>query len=62
MTVQLAGAKYRAWEDESAQRTPERRALRGRLDAALEALQLSEREDCQVLSGRSGIQIRCQQP
>jgi hypothetical protein len=49
LTVQLAGAKYRAWEDESAQRTAERRALRRRLDAALEALQLSEREDCQVL-------------
>jgi STIP1 family protein 1 len=44
---ELAGAKYRAWEDESAQRTAERRALRRRLDAALEALQLSEREDCQ---------------
>lgn len=51
LTAQLAGAKYRAWEDESAQRTAERRALRRRLDAALEALQLSEREDCQVLSG-----------
>ena len=51
LTAQLAGAKYRAWEDESAQRTAERRALRRRLDAALEALQLSEREDCQVPLG-----------
>lgn len=45
---QLAGAKFRAWEDESAQRASERRALRQRLESALGTLQHDELDSCKV--------------
>jgi len=59
---ELAVAKYRRWEDESAARCAERSMLKQRLAKALAVLQAGERDGCQVsVDDLVGSESKCRQ-